>query len=264
MLFNGKRITAQLLIATVAVFLVLGLAACGKKKGGNTVELLETAYKQAQDGNWDKALKLAGKAADNDPKNMGALLMLGICQENNNQAAAALLTFKKAVESDPTSVLALYHQGRLQYQNGNYEESLNALREAEKLNPDNENVMLLLGQLEEKLKLPTAINYYKKLAASQTYHNKAGIWNQLGIFYCEQRENTSALKSFAQAYRLAPDDNLICLNFAVFLDRYLNTSASRNKAIQFYKKYLTLTKANPELKQQRDRVLARVKALLAQ
>jgi len=262
-MLNGKQISARLLLAAAVVFLAFGLAAC-KKKNGNTNEMLEVAYKQAQDGNWDKALAQATKAAEVDPKNTAALLMLGICQESSGQSAAALQTMKKAVENEPNNVTAIYHLGRIQYQSGNFEESLATLREAEKLNPDQENVVLLLGQIEEKMKLPTAINYYKKLSTSQNYHNRAGIWNQLGIFYCEQKDNQNALKAFAQAYKLAPEDHVICMNFAVFLDRYINTSAGKTKAAQFYKKYLTLTKLNPELKQQREKVTARIKALAAQ
>ena len=261
-MFNGKQISVRLLTAATVMVLAFGLTACGKKKNGNTTEMLEIAYKLAQDGSWDKALAQAAKTAEVDPKNTAALLMLGICQEGNSQTAAALQTFKKAVENEPNNIVALYQLGRLQYQNGNYEESLTSLREAEKLNPDNENVILLLGQIEEKMKLPTAINYFKKLSTSQTYHNRAGIWNQLGIFYCDQKDNQNAMKCFLQAYKLSPDDHVICMNFAVFLDRYINTTAGKTKAAQFYKKYLNLTKLNPELKQQREKVVTRLKSLV--
>lgn len=258
---HGKKVFSRSIMVLALTGAALFPAGCGRKKPVNANELLDSALAMAMNGNRDQAMKQLSRILDSDPHNVAALLMLGLCQENSGQAEAAQQTFKKAVDAEPTNPVALYHLGRIQFQQKRYDDCLASLREAEKLVPNDEDIQVLLAQIEEKLKLPSSVEYYKKLAAGTKYRNRAGIWNQLGIFYAEKKDNMNAVKCFLQAYRLSPEDHTVCLNLAIFLDRYLNSASSRSKSIMFYKKYLALSKLNPEFKSQRDKVSARIKEL---
>ena len=236
------------------------LCSCGSRK--STDELLNQAFKEAHDSNWKVALELAEKAAKRDERNISAQVMYGIALEHAGNTDEALQVFRQAVKTDPENFYGQYHLGRVLYQKGKFEDSLEPLRQAERLRPDDANTLVLLAQIENKMKLDSAIGYYKKLAVHKRFERKPEPWVQIGLIYAGKRDFATAGKCFVLAYGVAPDDYIVVYNMALFNDYYSGSTAARKNSVQFYRRYLQLTSTNAELEAQRNEVTARIKAIL--
>ncbi len=247
------------------VILLLGsglpvlLSSCGRSQ--TSEELLNQAFVEAHESNWKIALELAEKAAKRDERNISALVMYGIALEHVGSPEDALQIYRQAVKTDPENFYAQYHLGRLLYQQGKFEDSLTPLRQAEKLRGNDANTLVLLAQIENKMQLDSAINYYKKLAVNNRFKNKPEPWNQIGLILAAKGDLGTAGKCFAQAYRYASGNYIPVYNMAVFSDYYIGSNSARKNAIQYYTRYLQLTSTNPEMQKQRDQVINRLKTL---
>ena len=235
------------------------LCSCGGRKSVD--ELLNQAFKEAHDGNWKNALELAEKAAKRDERNIAAQVMYGIALEHVGSPDDALQVYRQAVKTDPENFYAQYHLGRVLYQQGKFEDSLVPLRQAERLRPEDANTLVLLAQIENKMKLDTVVDYYKKLAVNKRFEKKPEPWNQMGVNRVAKGDLGTAGKCFTLAYRVSPDNYIVAYNMAVFSDYYIGSPTAKKNAIQYYSRYLQLTAANPELQKQREQVIARLKAL---
>ncbi len=259
---SNKRFSARLLLISVAVVAgTLLLTSCGKKARKNNVELLTLAYNDAKVGNWDKALIQSKSAVDQDSKDVTALIMYALCLENTGKPDDAQQLLRQAVQIDPGNFRAQYNLGRILFQHGRYQDCVNYLRAAEKLKPNDVNTMVLLAQVDGKLELESAINYYAKLTKVPRFADSPAPWNQMGIICAEKKKMLDALKCFIKAYKISSKNPKVILNFAVFLDYYLNSPDSRKKAIALYRKYLSLIKNNPELQARSAEISRRIKTL---
>lgn len=255
-----KKQSGIVINTLMAVGALLLLCSCGKEVKHNA-ELLTLAYDEAKSANWDKARVLARTATEQDPRDVTALTMYALCLENCGNPEEAQQALRQAIKIEPDNFRVQYNLGRILFLHGRYEDCVNHLRAAEKLKPDDVNTLLLLAQVEEKLKLLSAADIYNKLARSPRFVNRPGPWNQMAVAYAEHGNNLSALKCFMQAYKHGGDSYIVALNFAVFLDYYLNSVDSRKRAVQFYRQYLRLTANNPEMQARRDEVSDRIRAL---
>jgi len=259
---SNKRFSARVLLIPVAVMAgMLLLTSCGKKATRNNMELLTLAYDEAKAGHWDKALIQSKSAVEQNSNDVTALIMYALCLENMDKPDEAQQVLQHAVQIDPGNFRAQYNLGRILFQHGRYQDCVSYLRAAEKLNPDNVNVIVLLAQVDGKLKLESAINYYAKLTKIPRFSESPVPWNQMGIIYAENNKKLNALKCFLQAYKTSSDNPKVILNFAVFLDYYLDSKDGRKKAMQFYRKYLSMIKNNPELQARSAEISRRLKTL---
>ena len=248
-------------IAMLAMALTPLLSSCGRNSSRSLGELLTLAANEAQVGNWKQAMVYSRTASERNPEDVTALVMLGLCQENGGSGDEALKNFMKAVKVDPANFHAQYNLGRLLYQHGRYEDSLPHLRAAYELNGDDASAALLMAQVEGRLKLLSALKYYKKLTVSQRFKNKPEPWNQMGVIYAERKDVSNAMNCFFKAYSMAPENYVVVLNFGRFLDYYMNTPQSREKAVALYRKYLQLSEINPAEGSLRAEVSRRIKEL---
>ena len=136
------------------------------------------------------------------------------------------------------------------------------LERALKLRPGNRNTLLLLGQCSSRLNDDKALEYYQALP--QSVQQQPEILTRIAIHYLDRRDRDQrnlvlAYNALRDAYRKRPDNPVIVLNTALFLDHY---AGNRRQAIGFYNRYLDLTKHNPELNPTRAQVTARKSMLL--
>lgn len=226
-----------------ALVLQLFLTSCGEKLDGKSIdELLGRAYSLSSEGNWSSALKYAQAAAERAPENADAQVMLALVYENTEKPQLALQYARAAVKSDPKSFLAQYTLGRLYAKSpGKVQDSIEPLKRALKIKPDDVNTITLLAEASQTLGLLDTIHYFKRLSTCKRYEKSPAPWNQMGIIYALQNDLRNAARCFVTAYNRDPKNHTIVLNFAIFLDQYIN---NQQRALSYYKEFLRLVDGN--------------------
>ncbi len=240
------------------------LSACSGERLENPV-LLSKAADAGAKGDWQTAKSLAQKAVKQDPNDASALSMLAVSLENSGDMDAALDEASKAVKAAEKSgekcFMAQYTKGRLLYLKGKYDACIAPLKAALAIRPDSLDSVVLLAQASTLQNLPEAASYYKIIAMSDRFKNRPEPWNELGIYFTARRDYKRALQYFVKAETLSPDSPSVALNLAVINDIGVGR---RSEAISYYRKYLVLTKRNPELDSKRKLVEDRLGDISAQ
>lgn len=235
----------------------LFFSGCGDNITDPNVYVLKSATSAAE-GNWEKALGLAEKAVDMNPENVQAQVMYSMALDQNGQQLEAIKYLQKAIKTEPNNFLAQLTLGRLLYDKGDYEGSYDKLANAYNLNPDNVDALILYSECSEKILAQNTDELLNKLSTTKAYKGKPIIFNELGVYYARVYNVGNAIRNLAKAYKLNPDNPIINFNLGVLCDRYISNP---EKAKDFYKKFLTLTKDNPAYNKQRDEVINRLKAI---
>jgi Flp pilus assembly protein TadD/outer membrane receptor protein involved in Fe transport len=93
----------------------------------------------------EKALTLAKKAAENDPKSASARIALSYAQQANFDLKDSLESLKQAVQVEPENALAWARLAELHMSFGEFDEALNAANKAVSLNPNISRTQTVLG-----------------------------------------------------------------------------------------------------------------------
>jgi tetratricopeptide (TPR) repeat protein len=136
--------------------------------------------------------------------------------------------------SSSNSFYALYDKGFKLYEAGNYRESLDAYKEALKINPKNAETYDAIGANYEKLgNHQQAIAYYKE--AVRFNPNEASLLTTLGGVYADIGLNNEAITYYKESLRLNPNNNNVFNDLGVAyygLDDYINAIASYKESIR--------------------------------
>jgi cytochrome c-type biogenesis protein CcmH/NrfG len=249
------------LFVLLSVLLALSVTGCGKMSSMTMDELLNNAADCADSGNWAQAVKFAKYASERDPTNTAALVLLAITYEYNSKADLALEAAKNAVKTAPDDFIAQYTLGRLYAHDQNrLQDSIEPLMRAYKLRPDDIDTLILLAECSLKLGLPKTPEYYKRLLMMPKFNKRSDLWNQLGVHYAEKGKTRDAFECFITANSISPDNPVICLNLAIYLDRYVKGKGSA-KSIGYYQRFVELSSKNPELESRRQEIKNRIKEI---
>ncbi|MCP3965061.1 MAG: tetratricopeptide repeat protein [Lentisphaerae bacterium] len=249
---HGILIFTALLTLTV-------LCGCEKLSEKSTPYLINNAANFAANGKWDKALKYSEAVIAREPANINALLLKAIACEHSNKLTLATKAARSAVNQAPGNFTAQYTLGRLYAKEPKkMQDAVAPLLRALKIKPNDQNTLVLLAKCSSSLNISNAIKYYEMLAKFPRFNKRPELWNQMGVFYVKQKENRKAALCLVKAYRMAPDNPNILLNFAVFKDFYIGMSHS---TVDFYKQYLNITASNPELQKKREFVKKRIEKI---
>ncbi|MFA7230527.1 MAG: tetratricopeptide repeat protein [Victivallaceae bacterium] len=247
-------------IATITFLtILLFVSGCGRTSSMSTTELLDKATIYGSNGQWKYALKYAAAAADREPGNVSALILKAIACEYCGKDELALESARQAVKVSPDNFMAQYTLGRLYAQSNNkVQDAIAPLLRALAIKHNDQNAMILLARCSDRLNLDKTIEYYNSLATDQRITAGPEIWNQMGIYYATRNNLKAAAASFVRAYNASPDNNIVVLNFAIFLDRYMHNTS---RAAKYYQKYLELTAKNPQLDKKRANIEQRIKVI---
>lgn len=236
------------------------LLSCTKPVTESNEELLKQAIDAAANkADWKKARSLSYEAAKRNPRDVNAHVMLAISLEQSGQTDTALAEVRKAVEIDPKHFMAQYTMGRMLFEHERFADCVGPLTTANKLQPGNANVLLLLARCSTVLDLSqNAIKYYIHLAKHPQFKNKPDPYNELGIIFAGKKDYQKAARCFSEAYKRAPDNHIVVLNLAIFCDYYLKIFP---KAVAFYQKYQRLTSHNPALEPKRIKIKKRIERI---
>ena len=254
-----KFVFPSLFVIVIAV----GLSACGDRTKLSNEQLLQNALSAASGpkADWQKARGFAAKAVKQNQNDARAHVMLALSLEQCGQINSAIDEIRKAVALDPKNFLALFTNGRMLFENERIGDSIAPLKEAYKLHPDDDNVLVLLARSSDKLgRLKEAATYYATLAKHPMYKDRPEPLNEIGVLYVKQKNFTTALACFNMAYKKAPNSHIVVLNTGILYDVHLKDPSN---AIKFYNKYQELTMRNPELEPVRDKLKRRIEVLQA-
>src|SRR6266571_239426 len=137
------------------------------------------------------------------PKDVAAIIQLGLAEKNRGRPEAATEWFRRAVELEPDSTVVHFYLGEIYYNRGLNDEALVALERAVELNPDNANAHYLmafvLGDLgrhqDARVASKRAIQLNPPLARAQT---------NLSL-----ERYTAERKSQERRQRLAPEPQVV-------------------------------------------------------
>lgn len=240
--------------------IMIWCAGCGGNSSRSTAELLNDGTRLAKEGKWKKAYDHAAAAAQKEPGNVSAQLLLALTLEKNNKLPRAREAARKAVEIAPENFMARYTLGRLYATDGKtWQDAVVQLREACRLNPRDVSVRILLADVYFNMNSPDAVSCYNEIitrhpAYMENKQNAAAIWNQLAVIYARRNMNLEAASCIRQAYSLAPENPHILLNLGIFWEHIKRS----DRAIPYYRKYLEVTSKNPELAPKHAKINARI------
>ena len=249
--------------SVLAIAVAAGLSACGERTSLTNDQLLQSALAAAggPKADWQKARGFAAKAVKQNQNDARAHVMLALSLEQCGQINSAIDEIRKAVALDPKNFLALFSTGRMLFENDRIGDSIAPLKEAYKIHPGNDNVLVLLAGSSAKLgRFKEAANYYATLAKHPMYKDRPDPLNEIGVLYAAQKDYPTALACFNLAYKKAPNSHIVVLNLGIIYDVYLKDPPN---AIRFYNKYQELTMRNPELEPLRDKLKRRIEVLKA-
>ena len=249
-------------LCAAAVLSAAALSGCTDSAATNAAAL-KKAVESGRLGLWKECEDHACTVLKSDPVNPYALLLRSLAAEHQGKLDIALASARQASENAPDYFPAQYSYGRLLAQQPEASKTaIQVLERALKLRPGNRNTLLLLGQCSSRLNDDKALEYYQALP--QSVQQQPEILTRIAIHYLDRRDRDQrnlvlAYNALRDAYRKRPDNPVIVLNTALFLDHY---AGNRRQAIGFYNRYLDLTKHNPELNPTRAQVTARKSMLL--
>ncbi len=258
---------SNITMAVFAAVLVISLTSgCDRLGSKSTAELLTTGTMLAREGKWEKAGDHAKAAVKKEPGNISAQLLLALTCENTGKRAQAIEAAIKAVEINEDNFLAQYTLGRLYVQDGKLQDSLKPLITANKLNPREVGVLVLLADVSMRMNaFNNAINYYNTII--RNHHefmnnkvNASAIWNQLAVIYTRRNLVREAASSFKESYTLTPENPHVLLNFGIYFEHIKQSK----RALAYYNKYLEVTSKNPELAPKQAKVKERIAKIAGQ
>ena len=240
---------------------ILMLVGCGKSQPMSTQALMNTALSEASRGEWEDALDRLETVCSREPRNVSALIFKALAYEGCGKIDLALNTARAAVKIAPTNFQAQYTLGRLYASDKEkMQDAITPLLRARQLKPGDSDTLLLLGRCSSALKLDSAIKYYRELTESPKFRRRAELWNEMAVYYAERKQTLPAAKCFVKAYKLAPSNPLIVLNFATFIDQYFGDA---KRALKLYQQYLKITAPTPGFESQRQRVEKRIQQIIS-
>lgn len=259
---NIIRKSVSRVLCAAAVLSAAAFCGC-TDQGADKDFLLQKAVESGRLGAWQESEKFAISVLKRDPANAYALLLRALAAEHLGKMDIALASARQAAEKAPDYFPAQYSYGRLLSQKPESRKAaVQVLERALKLRDGNRNTLLLLGQCASRLNDDRAIEYYKQLP--DAVQKQPEIQTRIAIYYLDRRDRDQrnlvlAYKALRESYLKKPDNPVIVLNMALFLDHYVN---NKKQAIGFYNRFLRLTEHNPELNPTRAQVIARKSQLL--
>jgi tetratricopeptide (TPR) repeat protein len=257
--FVMKKNICRFIIAAVSVFLFLvSVPGCSPS---TPEDCLRQGVIRLKEGKVSAARKLAVRAEKLAPENHSVLIFKALVCEQAGEYDLALDAAGKAVKLNPKSFTAHYTLGRLySLDPGRSADALRELQYAYRLNPGDQDTLVLLSNITVAVNAGYAKIYLDLLQKDAAFTDKAAIHNQRGIFYCRQRKFASAKKEFEAASKLDSSNPLYLLNLARFFDFFTTGSSV---AESFYRQFIQACGNDPEFTADCEAVKARLEYLSA-
>lgn len=200
---------------------------------------------------YEKAIKVCDIVLVNDSTNKMFTRIKGIASFNNSDFVVAVECFKSLIEQGDSGKFVLKHLGICEFKNDLFEESRSHLLLAFEKDSNDFNICFFLGRAFLYSSSPEDGLYYldrvdsllqpDPKTISAIYFYKQEIYNAIGRF-------EDALINYQAAYKYNPNPEYIF--YIASLHQY--KLDNKNKAIEYYERFLSLLPSKPELKNIED------------
>ena len=245
------------LAALAAITVIASVTGCGGDS--DLPALFDEAEKAASAGDWKKVAAIAETLCDEAPDDPNSWIFKSLACERTGDLQAALEAAGRGAELCPGSFYAQYNYGRLLAAGRNSgREALTVLRRAFEINRSDPECLKLLIQCSGRSNADPGIYY---LILSKLSPNDAAapeVLSSMGVYMLVNGRIREGIPMMQEAYRSAPDNPVIVLNFARAVDRCAKQPA---KALPLYRRYLDLAKSNPEAAAGTAEAEARIQAI---
>ncbi|CCE05880.1 putative O-linked N-acetylglucosamine transferase, SPINDLY family; TPR domain protein [Bradyrhizobium sp. STM 3843] len=217
----------------------------GHQKSDDVVDLLRRANAFHRSGDLDRAQAGYKKVLRKWPNHFDALYLLGVCEHQSGNSAAAEPLLRRALQVDPHSATACYalavtlsalrrdgealacydnliafkpdfvnahlNRGRLLSRHGRFLEAIESYDNAIALDPQHQDALIGKGEALHYLgRFVDAIACYDRILAAKPTHLGALI--NRGCAFKDLGRANEAIAEFNMALALAPDDTTILIN----------------------------------------------------
>ncbi len=189
----------------------------------------EAAYKA---GRFPTACEATAKVLKKDPSNISAMVLNGWSLHQQGKDTEALPMLAKAAQAGRDDFAAQYFYGSLLADAGDYTAALPPLREAYRINPNSEPLLVLLGRCCLELNLLEGTKYLQILRRYPDMQADPNLYNNLGILWTNNQKYDLAATAFKDAWAKDPHKFLAPQNLAVIYDQYLKNPRT---ALSYYR-----------------------------
>lgn len=259
-----KRISWKELCSVVVLAgILVCVSACKEEEEAMSAQaLLDSAYAAATDEkntDWVQALALSERAYKLNSSDTAIRIMYAMALERNGRTGDAIAVMESGKDADQESFMAQYTLGRMYYLNGDYGKSVDPLRKAHQLRPEDGDVMLLLmqacvsaGHGEEAKALCSLLQRKFK----ERYGKSIFLYNEVALIryaLLEENDKIRAYPFFEWVAGEGHNSPEVQWNMAVYLD-YVHENVdtrwkvggmtqrqARQQAKRYYSRYLQLT-----------------------
>lgn len=106
-------------------------------KERDIIELMNKAFREAEEKRYDKAIEAYQKVVNLNPKNEIVYYNMGIVYDKKENYDKAIEAYKKAIEINPKDDDSYNYMGRAYHEKGDYEKAKEAYQKAIEINPNN-------------------------------------------------------------------------------------------------------------------------------
>lgn len=199
----------------------------------NTINLIQQAYKDFQNGNAGHAEQVLKSILQNQPANFDALHILGVIHAASGQRREAIALFQKALALDANNVSLHYKLARVQFESGEFTAALQAYERIIALGYVKPEI--LLAKTAALVNLQRHVEALACLEQALTHWpDYADGWAHKGAIYYQMRHFDEALQCLEQALALQPAmaDGWYKKSLALDkLERYADALACADRAV---------------------------------
>lgn len=150
-------------------------------------------------GNYEDAEKEFRYVLSNAPTRQKTRYLISIAYLQGGKTPQAIAELRQVLQREPNNFMALVSLGRAYYRQKDYKQSLDWLKRAQALKPEDKKVHYYMGLTLGSMKMyPEALESYLKAG------DEAQAYNNIGVHYFMDKQYVEAAKFFQRALELSP------------------------------------------------------------
>ncbi|VAW52559.1 TPR domain protein [hydrothermal vent metagenome] len=164
-----------------------------------------------QNGQMSEAKTLCVKICEQNPDDVESWFLHGMLDGLRKDFSNAKICYDNVIRLMPAMAAAYYNQGIALQELGNYKEALTAFNKVAELEPDFQNINLMIADacfslasiFQSQKNLDEAESLYEKAIESRPDYHQA--YNNLGLLHKDNKNYEIAANFFSKAVELKPD-----------------------------------------------------------
>ncbi len=173
----------------------------------STKELIEKGDIYFDEGKFNQALDTYKKALDIEPKNVDAIICIGLCYRHLEEYDKAIMFYNNALEIEPDNKTALNNKGYTLEMKNQIEEAIEFYKGSLEIDPNYDMPLVNLTKIYlDRKDYKAAIKVYKN--ALEVDSINTANWIDLGRAYRFMEKYDKAISAYSKALKLVPSNKI--------------------------------------------------------